>query len=318
MGNYDLDNPVDAVIAWVDGEDEKHKEKILHYRPGTRKLSEDFFSRYAQTNEIQYCIHSILKYADFIRNIFIVTDNQIPKFLIDKKSDRYKKVKVVDHTEIYRDNKSSLPVFNSRSIETKIHHIPGLAEHFIYFNDDMILLRKASKSDFFIDDLPVIRGKWRPFKENIFYKRFRFTKKANLAGHVYAQEKSAKILGFHKLFKFHHTPQPMRISTIQLFFSEHHELEELNSSFKFRSPEQFLMQGIANHLEIKNGSCVVINDYQMVHFRSYNKPNFWLKFKLNYFCNKKYKLFLNLQDLNLCPTSKQTYFIAWLDKRYQL
>lgn len=177
MGNYDLDNPVDAVIAWVDGQDEKHKEKILHYRPGTRKLSKDFFSRYAQTNEIQYCIHSILKYADFIRNIFIVTDNQIPKFLIDEKSDRYKKVKVVDHTEIYRDNKSSLPVFNSRSIETKIHHIPGLAEHFIYFNDDMILLRKVSKSDFFIDDLPVIRGSGDRLRRIFFTRDFVLRKK---------------------------------------------------------------------------------------------------------------------------------------------
>ena len=108
----------------------------------------------------------------------------------------------------------------------------------------------------------------------------------------------------------------MRISTIQLFFSNNIELEELNSSFKFRSHEQFLMQGVANHLELKNRSCYVLNDYQMVHFRSYNKPNFWLKFKLNYFCNKKNRLFLNLQDLNLCPPLKQTYFITWLDNRY--
>ena len=66
-------------------------------------------------------------------------------------------------------------MFNSRSIETKIHHIPGLAEHFIYFNDDMILLRKVSKSDFFIDDLPVIGNGDR--LRRIFYKKFRFTKK---------------------------------------------------------------------------------------------------------------------------------------------
>ena len=318
MGNSDLHSPVDVVITWVDGEDEKLKEKIRNYRPRTKKIYKDFFSRYIQMNEIQYCVHSILKYADFVRNIFIVTDNQIPKFLIDKKTDKYKKVKVVDHTEIFADNKSLLPVFNSRSIETKIHRIPGLAEHFIYFNDDMILLRGVSKSDFFVDNLPVLRGKWRTFKENIFYKKFRFTKKVNQAGHVYAQEKSAKILGFQKLFKFHHTPQPMRISTNQLFFSNHNGLEEQNSSFKFRSNEQFLMQGVANHLELKNGSCHVLSDYQMVHFRSYNKPNFWLKFKLNYFCNRKNRLFLNLQDLNLCPPSKQTYFIRWLEKRYQL
>ena len=56
----------------------------------------------------------------------------------------------------------------------------------------------------------------------------------------------------------------------------------------------------------------------MVHFRSYRKPIIWLKFKLTYFCNKKNKFFLNLQDLDLCPPFKQTYFIDWLDKRYKL
>ena len=318
MENYDLDIPIDAVITWVDGSDEKHKEKIRKYSQKTNQQQEDISSRYAQTNEIQFCVHSILKHANFVRNIFIVTDNQIPKFLKNAISEKYKKVNIVDHSEIYGDKNSLLPVFNSRSIETKIHNIPGLSEHFIYFNDDMIILRPVSKSDFFVDNLPVLRGKWKPFKENIFYKKFRINKKENQAGHVYAQEKSAKILGFQKLFKFHHTPQPMRVSTIKLFFSNHYGLEEFNSSFKFRSPEQFLMQGVANHLEMKNGSCHILNDYQMVHFRSYNKPNFWLKFKLNYFCNKQNKLFLNLQDLNLCPRSKKIYFIDWLDKRYQL
>jgi hypothetical protein len=318
MGESELESPVDAVITWVDGEDQKHKEKINRYASKTIKKNNDFSSRYAQVNEIQYCVHSILKYANFIRNIFIVTDNQKPKFFSDEKSDRYKKVKIVDHTEIFGDNKPLLPVFNSRSIETKIHRIPGLAEHFIYFNDDMILLRPVRKSDFFEDHLPVLRGKWKPFKENIFYKKLRFKKKMNQAGHVYAQENSAKILGFQRLFKFHHTPQPMRISTIKSFFSDHDGLEEFNSSFKFRSAEQFLTQAVANHLEVKNGSCCILNDYQMVHFRSYNKPNFWLKFKLTYFCSKKNRLFLNLQDLDLCPPSKQTYFIEWLDKRYKL
>ena len=318
MRESNLESPVDAVITWVDGEEQKHKEKINRYASNTIKKNNGFSSRYAQVNEIQFCVHSILKHANFIRNIFIVTDNQIPKFFADEKSDLYRKVKIGDHTEIFGDNKPLLPVFNSRSIETKIHRIPGLAEHFIYFNDDMILLRPVSKSDFFENNLPVLRGKWKPFKENIFYKKLRFKKKINQAGHVYAQEKGAKILGFQRLFKFHHTPQPMRISTIKSFFSNHNGLEELNSSFKFRSSEQFLTQGVANHLEIKNGSCRILNDYQMVHFRSYRKPIIWLKFKLTYFCNKKNRLFLNLQDLELCPASKQTYFIKWLHKRYKL
>ena len=176
MGESELERPVDAVITWVDGEDQKHKEKINRYASKTIKKNNGFSSRYAQVNEIQYCVHSILKYADFIRNIFIVTDNQNTKFFADEKSDRYKKVKIVDHVEIFGDNKPLLPVFNSRSIETKIHRIPGLAEHFIYFNDDMILLRPVSKSDF-EDHLPVLRGSGNHLRKISFTKNFVSKKK---------------------------------------------------------------------------------------------------------------------------------------------
>ena len=78
MENYDLDIPIDAVITWVDGSDEKHIEKIRKYSQKTNQQQEDISSRYAQTNEIQFCVHSILKHANFVRNIFIVTDNPIP------------------------------------------------------------------------------------------------------------------------------------------------------------------------------------------------------------------------------------------------
>ena len=39
--------------------------------------------RYDQINEIEFSVKSILKYAKFVRNIFIVTDNQTPDFLKD-------------------------------------------------------------------------------------------------------------------------------------------------------------------------------------------------------------------------------------------
>ena len=113
----------------------------------------------------------------------------------------------------------------------------------------------------------------------------------NQAGHVYAQEKSAKILGFQRLFKFHHTPQPMRISTIKSFFSDHDGLEEFNSSFKFRSAEQFLYPGSCQSFRDPKWKLSVLNDYQMVHFRSYNKPNFWLKFKQHIFAIRKIDCF---------------------------
>ena len=42
-----------------------------------------------------------------------------------------------------------LPTFNSHAIETRLHHIDGLAEHFLYFNDDVFLGRPLDPSRFF-------------------------------------------------------------------------------------------------------------------------------------------------------------------------
>ncbi len=86
--------PIDAVILWVDGNDEKHKAKMLPYvEDKTKVKSEKFRTRYDQVNEIKFTIDSILKFAPYIRNIFIITDNQTPDFLSQSNTkETYKKV----------------------------------------------------------------------------------------------------------------------------------------------------------------------------------------------------------------------------------
>ena len=134
--------PIDAVISWVDGNDEKHQAKMLPYLEDKSKLqSKKFRTRFDQVNEIQYTIDSILKYAPFIRYIFVITDNQIPSFLVENsKKEKYNKVFIVDHKVIFAEYEEYLPTFNCRPIETCMHRIPKLAEHFIYFNDDFCLI----------------------------------------------------------------------------------------------------------------------------------------------------------------------------------
>ena len=56
-------------------------------------------------------------------------------------------MRIVDHAEIMPAD--ALPTFNSHAIESCIHKIPDLAEHFIYFNDDFLLARPLSPRMFF-------------------------------------------------------------------------------------------------------------------------------------------------------------------------
>lgn len=310
---------VDAVITWVDGNDNAHKSKMNQYIEDKKIINnKGFRTRFDQVEEIRYTVDSILKYAPFIKNIFIVTDNQIPAFIKNKKADAYKNVFIIDHTQIFEGDTDFLPVFNCRPIETKLYNIPNLSEHFIYFNDDMFLIKKVSISDFFIDGKPVIRGEWKKFNENIFYKRLvNFKKKQQKAGHKKAQEKSAKLIGFQKYFKFHHVPYALRKATFKNFFDGNKAIEILNIQHKFRNADQYTPQGLANHIEIKNNTCVLLNDYQMVYVQNYKKPLFWLKFKLNTLSKKNDKLFLCMQSLDQAPKQKLDFILNWLDTKFQ-
>lgn len=308
--NNDIKQPIDAVILWVDGNDEKHHNKILSYLEDKEKVkNKKFRTRYDQVNEIQYTIDSILKFAPYIQNIYIVTDEQTPQFLKEKKSDTYNKVNVIDHREIFSGYENYLPVFNCRPIETCIYRIPNLAEHFIYFNDDFFLINDTKPEDFFKDGLPILRGKWQKFDTDVFYKKF---KKARI-GHKYAQQKAAQLLGFKNYYNFKHTPHPLRKSTFENYFSSNQDIFVENIKYKFRNDVQFTPQGLANHIEIKNKTCVLKDDLQLMYFRSYKKPLFWYKFKLN--IQSKGKLFLGLQSLDLCPPHILKYLLDWLGKR---
>ncbi|NBM18086.1 stealth family protein [Streptomyces sp. GC420] len=141
--------PIDVVYTWVDGDDPALAAKREAYLNGSAAASriherEVGASRYVSRDELKYSLRSLEMYAPFVRNIYIVTDGQTPDWL-DTKADG---VRVVDHKEIFSDQ-DALPVFNSHAIETQLHHIDGLSEHYLYFNDDVFLGRPVTAGHFF-------------------------------------------------------------------------------------------------------------------------------------------------------------------------
>jgi len=302
--------PIDVVIPWVDGNDEKHQSKMLPYVEDKSKIqSEKFRTRFDHVNEIKFAVDSILKYAPFVRNIFLVTDNQTPDFLAKKDNvEFYKEVSIIDHSIIFSGYEKYLPTFNNRPIDTCLHRIPNLAEHFIYFNDDVFLINKTQPEDFFKNGWPILRGEWTKFEEDKIKKMFKKPK----VGHKTAQQLGAKHLGFKKYYRFRHTPHPLRKSTFEKYFKENEDIFIENIRHKFRNANQFTPQGLANHIEIKNKTCFFKDDLQLLYFRSYKKSLYWYKFKLNF--RGKRKLFLGLQSLDRAPKLILDYILGWLDR----
>jgi len=139
------DFPVDAVYTWVDGSDPalaaKRAAHLLQGEKNGAPGQEDALFR--DNGELRYSLRSLERYAPWIRRIFIVTDGQTPPWLDTGNP----ALRVVDHREIIPAE--YLPTFSSRVIEAFLHRIPGLAEHFIYFNDDMFLASPCEPGDFF-------------------------------------------------------------------------------------------------------------------------------------------------------------------------
>lgn len=144
-------SPIDLVYIWVDGNDPEWLSIKNRYK--SMLLDEEITvsdgmtnNRFSDNEELRYSLRSVWKYAPFINHIYIVTMNQVPKWLA-----AHPKITIVDHKEIFSDL-SNLPTFNSQAIESNLHHIAGLGEYFIYFNDDVFLGKLVEPSDFFTEE----------------------------------------------------------------------------------------------------------------------------------------------------------------------
>lgn len=316
---------VDAVITWVDGSDVNWQKKINEYA----KVKIDWSNkkntiRYNSIDEIEIAIKSIINNAPFLRNIFLVTDNQEPKKIKELVKIAFENkinLEIVDHKVIFKGFEDCLPNFNSCSIISMLYKIPNLSEHFLIFNDDTFLMRKTSIKDFFIEGKPVIRGKWSKFYEDQFFRKLYYKLRSiiglkvnkNFPGYKKAQQKSAKQLGLKKYFRRDHTPVSVRKSTLNEYFTTK-EILKNNVKYRFRSDNQFIISSLSTHLEIKKGTCYLKNDFQLSYFQSY-KNLYLVKFKLLLFTLNKNKIFMCFQSLELAEGKTLDYILNWIEKR---
>jgi hypothetical protein len=139
--------PVDVVYTWVDDSDPRWLERLaavraVHDADGLHPQAANA-SRYRNRDELKYSLRSLALYADFVRRVYIVTAGQVPSWLDVDHPD----IRVVDHAEIL--DPECLPTFNSHAIEARLHHIDGLAEHYLYLNDDFLFGRQVTATTFF-------------------------------------------------------------------------------------------------------------------------------------------------------------------------
>lgn len=142
----DIRFPVDVVYTWVDGNDPAWQHRRAQAEGLARTYNPEAVNdaRFMSRDELRYSLRSLHLNAPWVRTVFLVTDDQIPAWL-DTSNPR---IRVVSHREIFQDP-SVLPTFNSHAIESQLHHIQGLSDQFLYFNDDVFLGRPVAPQQFF-------------------------------------------------------------------------------------------------------------------------------------------------------------------------
>lgn len=138
-----VEKDIDVVITWVDNNDPKWQKDFNKYSPTVVD-----FLRHEDIGTLKYIFRGIEMFMPWVRKIHFVTYGHLPKWLDVNNH----KLNIVNHSDIF--DAEHLPTFNSTAIEMAFVNIPDLAEKFVYFNDDMILIKSINPERFFKNGLP--------------------------------------------------------------------------------------------------------------------------------------------------------------------
>lgn len=134
---------IDMVFSWVNGSSSAFQRQraaqLQEYVVG----DDEGPARYRHVDELRYALRSVHMYAPWVRRIFIATDSERPDWLAE-----HPRVTIVRSAEFFADA-DALPTHNSHAVESQLHRIDGLAEHFLYSNDDMFFGRPVTPELFF-------------------------------------------------------------------------------------------------------------------------------------------------------------------------
>lgn len=216
---------VDLVYTWVNGADEDYLKICQKYSEKPIDLNPE---RYRDTYQmLRYSLRSVEKYLDWYRNIYIVTARpQRPNWLVIP----HPRIKIVHHDEII--DPEYLPTFNPNCIESYLHKIPGLSEHFIYINDDFLFGRDTKIDDFFQN------GRHTIF--NTFFGE-------NLSWRIYDGKNDIVGLGL-----IEHTPLFIKKNFWEEMVGLFPEKMQQTRNHKFRKPEDLMTYKLYRYHMLKN------------------------------------------------------------------
>ena len=312
---------MDAVITWVDGSDPAHQAKILPFLGADKKTPHSAAAtRFANCGEIEFCVMSIIRFAPWIDNIYIVTDSQQPQFYasITDPSLR-KRIRIVDHKELFKGYEFALPVFNSLAIEAMLWNIPELSEDFIYLNDDVMFIRPTPIETFRADDQYVLRGQMKKRKTGLWWHRLKIKllgrDEMSRVSHRQLQENSAALINSDSLYlDLPHCPHILNRKNLKSLFQNNLDIFRQTICHKFRHAQQLWSVSLFAHFALAKKLAKIDNRCKTLNIKAnaYNKNKLSLLF--NNAENGQEHYFICVQSLDMAASQEQAYILQWLKK----
>ncbi len=160
---------IDCVVIWVDGADpEWRKSKNSYLDCVSRITNDDGEERYRDLGVLKYLFRGIETNMPWVRNVYFVTCGQTPDWMNTDNP----RLKLVNHKDFIPHE--YLPTFSSHPIELNLHRICDLSDEFVYFNDDMFVIRETKETDFFKGGLPCDTAVFNAIAMEKTEKEFRF------------------------------------------------------------------------------------------------------------------------------------------------
>lgn len=160
--------PIDIVLPWVDDSDPDWKSERVKYLPDFQNNPNQFSHYFRDWDTLRYVFRSIEFNMPWVRNVHFLTCGHLPSWLDTANT----KLRIHKHSDFFAKD-SVLPVFSSHPIEMNLMNIDGLAEKFIYFNDDTLVVKPVGPERFFVGDLPVDSLVWDFPRGGWLYDRIR-------------------------------------------------------------------------------------------------------------------------------------------------
>lgn len=243
--NYEID----FVILWLDASDPVWIKEYNKYSKTPVNINN---VRYRNNELFKYVFRSFESFAPWVRKIHFVTFGHTPNWL----NISHEKLNIVKHEDFIP--LEYLPTFSANPIEINLHRIKGLSENFVFFNDDMYLLRKLDKEFFFKNGLPcdhAILDSFVPTYDiisnivyndmNVINKYFTMnnlkTKKKNWINKKYGKHmlKNGLYMYLNRIsaFEENHLPHSFKKSVLENLWNKEYQLLDQTSSCRFRSAE---------------------------------------------------------------------------------